>query len=103
MELKPFNPKLIKKLYLDHPYKILLKILYNYYPNYNSDEENDGSEDVTDLYFKLLDDYSRYGIAFVRKYELFPDNKLGVLENFGKTGYYLVDNHYDKKNYYLIK
>ena len=58
----------------------------------------DGYEDVTDLYFKMFDDYNRYGIAFQRKYELFPDNKLGVLEDkeFGKTDYYLV-NDYEKK------
>ena len=105
MELKPFDPKLIKELNPDHSYKILLRILYKYYPSYSDGEGNDadpkcrGYEDVTDLYFKILDDYNRYGIAFQRKYELFPDNKLGVFEykNFGKTGYYLVDNRYDKK------
>ena len=105
MELKPFDPKLIKELNLDHPYKILLRILYKYSPSYSCCEENDanpdyeGYEDVTDLYFKMLDDYNRYGIAFQRKFELFPDNKLRVFEykDFGKTGYYLVDKPYDKK------
>ena len=47
----------------------------------------------------MLDDYNRYGIAFERKYNLFPGNKLGVFEykNFGKRKYHLVVNHYDKK------
>ena len=45
----------------------------------------------------MLDDYNRYGIAFVRKYELFPDNKLCVKKGFLQPGYYLVKNHYDKK------
>ena len=47
----------------------------------------------------MLDDYNRYGIAFNRDYELFPDNKLGVLEDkeLEKTDYYLVKNWYEKK------
>ena len=106
MELKPFDSKLIKKIFLDHPYKILLRILYKYYPSYSSEEGNDanpnyqGYEDVTDLYFKMLDDYNRYGISFQREFELFPDNKLGVFEDkeFSKPVYYLIDNRYDKKS-----
>ena len=105
MELKPFDTKLIKKILRNHPYKILLYILYKYYPSYSSGKGNDanpdydGYEDVTDFYFKMLDDYNRYGIAFERKHALFPDNKLGVIEyeKFGKREYYLVNNHYDKK------
>ena len=105
MELKPFDSKLIKEIFPDHPFKILLRILYKYYPSYSSGKGNDanpnyvGYEDVIDLYFKMLDDYNRYGIAFQRKYELFPDNKLGVFEykDFGKPVYHLVNNHYDKK------
>ena len=105
MELEPFDPKLIKEIFFDHPYKIFLKILYKYYPSYNSSKGNDanpnsfGYEDVTYLYFKMLDDYNRYGIAFEREYDLLPDNKLGVIENKEgeKTNYYLVDNDYDKK------
>ena len=104
MELKPFDPKLIKKILRNHPYKILLWVLYKYFPSYRSrgndaNPNYDGYEDVTDFYFRLLDDYNRYGIAFDRNYELFPGNKLGVIEyeDFGKREYYLVDNHYDKK------
>ena len=105
MKLETFDPKLIKELHLDHPYKILLRILYKYYPSYSDWEENDtlpyvdGDEYVTDFYFRMLDDYNRYGIAFERTFELLPDNKLGVIKYviFGKTGYYLVNNHYDKK------
>ena len=91
MKLEPFDPKLIKKIQPNHPYKILLIILYKYYPEYNGGE---GNEDVSDLYFKMLDDYTRYGIAFKRDYELFPDNKLGVI---GNKNYSLVENSYDKK------
>ena len=106
MELKPFDTKLIKKILRNHPYKILLWILYKYYPSYSctpekndADPDCDGYEDVTDFYFKMLDDYNRYGIAFKRKYELFPDNKLGVIEyeDFGKREYHLVENRYNKK------
>ena len=97
MEIEPFDPKLIKEILRNHPYKILLWILYKYYPSYSSGKGNDanpdydGYEDVTDFYFRMLDDYNRYGIAFERDHELFPDNKLGVFD------YHLVDNRYDKK------
>ena len=104
MELKPFDTKLIKEIQRNHPYKILLRILFKYAPSYIGEENDanpdyDGYEDVTDFYFKLLDDYNRYGIAIDRNYELFPDNKLGVFEykDFGKLKYHLVNNRYDKK------
>ena len=76
MELEKFDPKLIKEIILDHPYKILLWILYKYSPSHLGDEDgvNPDYEDITDLYFEILDDYNRYGIAFDRIYELFPDN-----------------------------
>ena len=105
MELEPFDSKLIKKILRNHPSKILLWILYKYNPSYNDWKENDanpdydGYEDTTDFYFRMLDDYNRYGIAFEREYELFPDNKLGVIEyeDFKKRKYHLVENRYDKK------
>ena len=81
MELEPFKAKLMKEISTNHPYKILLITLCKYFPSYNSGKGNDANpncdsyKDVTDLYFKLLDDYNRYGIAFDREYELFPDNK----------------------------
>ena len=105
MELEPFNPKLIKKIQPSHPYKILLWIFYKYNPSYNNWEENDanpdceGYDDDVDFYFEMLDDYNRYGIAFERDWNLFPDNKLGVFEDkdFGKNFYSLIDNYYKKK------
>ena len=104
MELEPFDPKLIKKLDLDHPYKILLRFLLNYSPSYrikknDANPDYDGYEDFTDYYFEILDDYNRYGIAFDRYSDILPDNKLGVFEYeyFGKTCYYLVKNRRDKK------
>ena len=105
MELEPFDTKLIKEIQRNHPYKILLRILYKYYPSYSSGKGNDanpdydGYEDVTDFYFRMLDDYNRYGIAFERDYELFPDNKLGVFEyeDWGKHKYHLVKKWEDKK------
>ena len=105
MELEPFNPKLIKELDLNHPYKILLCSLYKYSPSYNSGEGNDtiagwdGNEDNTDFYFKMLDNYNRYGIAFDHFFKLLPDNKLGVSEDEenGKPINYLVDNWHGKK------
>ena len=104
-ELKPFDTKLIKEIQPNHPYKILLRILYKHSPRYGCWKGNDANpdyddyEDVTDLYFRILDDYNRYGIAFDCNFELFPDNKLGVIENkkLGKSTYHLVDNWYDKK------
>ena len=106
MELKPFDPKLIKEIIYNHPYKILLKILYKYYPSYSSGKGNDANpkyagydDNIVEFYFRMLDDYNRYGIAFERENELFPDNKLGVIEyeKFGKHNYYLVNNSENKK------
>ena len=105
MELKSFDPKLIKEIQRNHPYKILLRDLYKYYPSYSSGKGNDanpvydGYEDVTDVYFKMWDDYTRYGIAFDRNYELFSNNKLGVFKykDFGKSVYHLVNIRNDKK------
>ena len=111
MELKPFDPKLIKEIIPDHPYKILLRILFKYYKSFSNcdflknnypDSHNECYEDTANFYFKMLDDYNRYGIAFNSKLYLFPDNKLCVseFEDFGKQNYVLVDNDYDSK--YLL-
>ena len=106
MELEPFDTKLIKEIQRNHPYKILLWVFYKYNPSYSNGKENDADpnsdgydDNILDFYFNILDDYNRYGIAFQRKYNLFPGNKLGVIENedFEKRKYHLVDNHYNKK------
>ena len=89
----------IKKIIIDHPYKILLKHIYKYCPDYKTDEEDEAYKDVTDFYFRILDDYNRYGIAFNRYPNLFPDNKLYVFEDKknGKPFYKLVNNWHNKK------
>ena len=106
MKLEPFDPKLIKKIQPNHPYKLFLWILYKYCPNYNNWNENDakpysnGEDDNdVDFYFRFLDDYNRYGVAFDREYNILPDGKLGVLEeeDFGKKIYSLIKNYYKRK------
>ena len=76
MEIEPFDPKLIKEIFLNHPYKILIDKLNKNPPNYSRWV----NEDINDFYFKMLDDYNRYGIAFEREYQIFPDNNLYVFE-----------------------
>ena len=117
MEIEPFDPKLTKEIFLNHPYKILLFHLNKNPPEYSRWV----NEDINDFYFKMLDGYNRYGIAFERKYQVFPDNNLYVFEikdkNFSlniKNYIYsskklsknkdnrikyklLFNNHYDKK------
>ena len=77
MEIEPFDPKLTKEIFLNNPYKILIFHLNKHPPNFRRWED----EDINDFYFKILDDYTRYGICFHRKYQLFPDNNLYVIEN----------------------
>ena len=76
MEIERFDPKLIKEIFLNHPYKFLIYHLNKHPPNYSRWV----NEDINDFYFKMLDDYTRYGIAFDRKFQLFPDNNLYVFE-----------------------
>ena len=78
MEIESFDKELVKEIFLNHPFKILLIYLRKHLPygSYFSKEV-----DICDLYFKLLDDYNRYGIAFKRKFNLFPCNILYVVEN----------------------
>ena len=105
MKLEPLDTKLMKKITCNHPYKILLRSLYKYFPSYSNEEENDANPDldgyddnIIDFYFRMLNDYRRYGIAFEREFELFPENKLCAIKGeFWGAGYYLVNNHYDKK------
>ena len=95
MELEPFDSKLIKEIVPDDPFKILLSNLERDPPNYNRWK----NEDIYDFYFKMLDDYNRYGIAFERKLNLFPDNNLYVIieEKDNKTKYNLLYKYCDKK------
>ena len=106
MKLEPFDPKLIKKIQPNHPYKLFLWILYKYCPSYNGWNENDADPDfdgyednVVDFYFGLLDDYYRYGVTFDRDWNLLQDDKLGVLEeeDFGEKVYSLIKNYYKRK------
>ena len=106
MELEPFDPKLIKKIQPNHPYKLFLWILYKYNPSYNSWNDNDAKPDsqgyddnVVDFYFGLLDDYNRYGVTFERDWNILQDGKLGVLEeeDFGEKIYSLILNYYKRK------
>ena len=107
MELEPFDENLIKKIQPNHPYKILLWVLYKYNLSYNNWKEYDANpddeigynDDVVDFYFNMLDDFNRYSIAFLRQRELTPDNKLLVFEEeeFGKREYELIVTYYDKK------
>ena len=106
MKLEIFDPKLIKKIHPNHPYKLFLLILYKYYPSCNGWNDNDAKPDydgyddnVVDFYFRLLDDYNRYGVTFDREYNILPDGKLSVLEeeDFGKKIYSLIKNYYKRK------
>ena len=104
MEIEAFDMKLAKEIFLNHPYKILLHHLEKHPPNYSKWE----NEDINDFYFKMLDDFSRYGVSFKRKNNLFPDNNLYVIENdnskkskfelrFDSKYVLLFNNNYDKK------
>ena len=122
MEIERFDPKLTKEIFLNHPYKILIYHLNKHPPNFSRWD----NEDINDFYFKMLDVYNRYGIAFDRKYQVFPGNNLYVREikdkNFGldiknsiysdeklsknenknkdnKIKYDLLFRNYDKKNF----
>ena len=106
MKLESFDPKLIKKIQPNHPYKILLWLFYKYNPSYSNWNENDANpdcqgydDDVVDFYFSLLDDYYRYGITFERDWNLLPDDKIGVLEeeDFGKKIYTRIKNYHKRK------
>ena len=77
MEIEPFDSKLTKEIFLNHPYKILLYYLEKHFPD-GSYWEN---EDINDFYFKMLDDYNRYGVSFKRDNQLFSDNNLYVIKN----------------------
>ena len=77
IEIEPFDIKQTEEIFLNHPFKILLFYLRKHLPYGSFFSE----VDISDFYFSLLDDYNRYGIAFERKKNLFPDNCLYVIEN----------------------
>ena len=92
MEYEPFDPKLAKEIFFNHPYKILIHYLEKLPPKHDRWEE----EDINDFYFKMLDDYNRYGISFIRQNQLYPGNFLFVIENDNsKKPKYLL--HFDSK------
>ena len=93
MEIKPFNPKLTKEIFLNHPYKILLYHLNKHPPEFSRWK----NEDINDFYFKMLDDYNRYGISFHRKCELFPGNNLYVIKNEDKNIKYNLNIYSSKE------
>ena len=104
MELESFDMKLTKEIFLNHPFKILLHYLEKHPPNYSRWK----NEDINDFYFKMLDDFSRYGVSFKDENNLFPDNNLYVIENdnskkpkyelhFVSKYVLLFNNNYDKK------
>ena len=106
MKLEPFDPKLIKKIQPNHPYKLFLWILYKYNLSYNGWNDNDAKpgydgydDNVVDFYFSLLDDYNRYGVTFDRDWNILPNGKLGVLEeeDFGEKIYTLIKNYHKRK------
>lgn len=109
-ELKPFDLKLINNLSNNHPFQKTMFITYKYYPNYQTggddedgvdyygtDLENDVVEDVN--YFKILDNFYRYGITFQKKYEIYPENVLCEKSDYekGKLSHYVIGNGYDLK------
>ena len=79
MELESFDMKQKDKIFLNHPFKILMFYLGKHPPYYS---RWDGI-DLCDFYFKMLDDYNRYGIRFDREVNLFGiyDTYLYVIEN----------------------
>ena len=78
MELESFDMKQKDELFLNHPFKILMFYLGKHPPYYS---RWDGI-DLCDFYFKMLDDYNRYGISFRREDNVYDlDNCLYVKEN----------------------
>ena len=78
MELEAFDMKQKDEIFLNHPFKILMFYLGKHPPYYS---RWDGI-DLCDFYFKMLDDYNRYGISFRREDNVYDlDNCLYVVEN----------------------
>ena len=78
MELEPFDINQKDEIFLNHPFKILMFYLGKHPPYYS---RWDGI-DLCDFYFKMLDDYNRYGISFRREDHICSfDNCLYIIEN----------------------
>ena len=104
MELESFNMKQKDEIFLNHPFKILMFYLGKHPPYFS---RWDGI-DLCDFYFKMLDDYNRYGISFRRENHINSfDNCLYVVENDNskkvneirfKSKYDILSiNHFDLK------
>ena len=109
-ELEPFDLKLINNLSRNHPFQKTMFITYKYYPNYQmGGDDEDGVDyygtglenDVVKAvnYFKLLNDFYRYGITFQKEYEIYPENVLCVKSCYDEDEpfHYIIDNNYDLK------
>ena len=109
-ELEPFDLKLINNLSKNHPFQKTMFITYKYYPNYQmGGDDEDGVDyygtglenDVVKAvnYFKLLNDFYRYGITFQKEYEIYPENVLCVKSCYDEDEpfHYIIDNNYDLK------
>ena len=104
MESESFDMKQKDEIFLNHPFKILMFYLGKHPPYYS---RWDGIN-LCDFYFKMLDDYNRYGISFRREdhicgfdnclYVVENDNSKKVYEIHFKSKYELLSiNHFDLK------
>ena len=102
-EIKLFDIREKKEIFLNHPFKILMYYLRIYPP----DDEIWHYMDLCDFYFDMLDTYNRFGISFNKTDNLFPNKCLYVVENVSfkkpwelnfKSKYALLfKDNYDKK------
>ena len=104
MELESFDMNQKDEIFLNHPFKILVFYLGKHPPYYS---RWDGI-DLCDFYFKMLDDYNRYGISFRREdhicgfdnclYVVEKDNSKKVDEIRFKSKYNILSiNHFNLK------
>ena len=90
MELESFDMKQKDEIFLNHPFKILMFYFRKHPPYYSRWDDID----LSDFYFKMLDDYNRYGISFDREVDLF-----GIYNKF----LYVIKNDNSKKDSIHIK
>ena len=104
MKLESFDMNEKEEIFLNHPFKILMFYLGKHPPYYS---RWDGI-DLCDFYFKMLDDYNKYGISFRRRDHICGfDNCLYIVENDNskkdhkihfKSKYNIISvNHFDLK------